>query len=247
MTSLTRAHGGPRFQGMGTLHLPEPRPIVWPLRPVESAEVRDERVERGRRIITVRHADLVGVTPEMLIWWYGHISGDMSYAGAIWPRYLVWHPLDHITYEVLRAGADGSIGPGSRIHLREAFQRDPRNLLDIVVEVEGFAADAAVIHKEIGGTRVMRLTNEFRAVPRGTRYVTRMEIGADGLAGTLGLNAIVRRRILAGTRARAWARHHVEEIGTLPHFLPGLWAAEAGSARPQLSRRPSGASGRMGP
>ena len=215
---------------MRRFSLPAPRPVLWPLRPIESADVRDELVGRGRRIITVRHAELVGVTPEMLVWWYGHISGDMPYAGSIWPRYLVWHPLDHISYQVLRSGPNGSIGPGSRIHLREAFQRDRRNLLDIVVEVEGFSADAAVIHKEVGGTRIMRLHNEFRAVPRGTAYVTRMEIGAGGLAGALGLNAIVRRRILGGAKARAWAQHHVEEIGNLPHFLPGLWAAEMGSA-----------------
>jgi hypothetical protein len=211
--------------------LPAPRPVLWPLRPVASADVTDEIARDGRRIITVRHAELEGVTPEMVFWWYGHITGDMRYAGAIWPRYLVWHPLDHIAFQVVRAGPDGRIGPGARMHILEAFQRDPRNLLDITVEAERFEANTAVMHKQVAGTRIMRLTNEFRAAPRGTMYVTRMEIGASGLAAALGMNAVVRRGILGGAKAHAWARHHVEEIGNLTHFLPELWASETGLAR----------------
>jgi hypothetical protein len=216
---------------MAPVRLPAPRPVLWPLRPVESASVTDELVKGGRRIITIRHADLEGVTPEMLAWWYGHVSGDMQYAGSTWPRYLVWHPLDHISYEVLRASVDGSVEAGSHIHIREAFQRDPRNLLDIEVEVERKEADTAVIAKHIAGGRIMRLINEFRATGTGAAYVSRMEIGASGVAASLGLNAVIRRRILGGTKAHAWARHHVEEIGNLVHFLPGLWAAESGLAR----------------
>ncbi len=38
--------------------------------------------------VVVRHAELKGVTPEMLVWWYGHVDGDMRYAGQRWSRYL---------------------------------------------------------------------------------------------------------------------------------------------------------------
>lgn len=179
-------------------------------------------------MITVRHAELAGITPEMLLWWYGHIEGDMPYAGSTWPRFLVWHPLDHISYEVLEPDVSRRIRPGTRVRLRQVFQRDPRRLIDIIVEVEALAADCVVVHMQVAGEDVMRIIYELHAVARGTRYVTRMEIGVTGLPAALGLNALVRRRVLRGAMAHVWARHHVEEIGNLPNFLPELWAAESG-------------------
>ena len=44
----------------------------------------------------ITHAELKGVTPETLAWWYRHVIGEVEYAGRQWPRYLVWHPLDHM-------------------------------------------------------------------------------------------------------------------------------------------------------
>ena len=62
--------------------LPQARPILWPLRPASSAQVTDEVLGTGQRRITIRHAPLHGVTPEMLSWWYGgNIVGTMRYAG----------------------------------------------------------------------------------------------------------------------------------------------------------------------
>jgi len=63
-----------------------------------------------------------------------------------------------------------------------------------------------------------------------------MELGTASVAGRLGLNRLIRRRFLAGAKARAWARHHVEEVGNLVHFLPGLWAGQTGVA-PDPGRR----------
>jgi hypothetical protein len=217
--------------------LPPPRPALWPLRPFASADVTDELLPDGRRRITVRHAELAGVTPEMLDWWYGHVDGPMEYAGSTWPRYLVWHPFDHIAYEVLRTAPDGTVGPGARLRIREAFQRDPRNLLDVTVEVEHRDADAAIIAKRVAGGQVLRLVNEFSATRRGTAYRSRMELGTASIAGRLGLNRLVRRRILAGAKARAWGRHHVEEVGNLVHFLPDLWAGQSGVAPGRTRRR----------
>jgi DAPG hydrolase PhiG domain len=221
--------GRPRPVGAAGLDLPPPRPVLWPLRPIESAQVADEVLGDGRRRITIRHAVLEGVTPEMLAWWYGHVDGLMVYAGATLPRYLVWHPLDHISYEVLRPGLDGMVGIGSRIRVREAFQRDPRNLLDVTIDVERIDPDAAVVRRMVAGRPILRLVNAFEAVDRGTRYVSRMEIGTDMPVGRLGMNAIVRGRILPGRKGQAWARHHVEEIGNLEHFLPALFEAETAS------------------
>jgi DAPG hydrolase-like protein len=71
--------------------------MLWPLRDVRTADVSITELSDGRRQIIIDHAEMNGVTPAMLAWWYGHVVGDMEYAGRTYPRYLVWHPLDHIS------------------------------------------------------------------------------------------------------------------------------------------------------
>ena len=105
----------------------------------------------SRRQIIIDHAELNGVTPAILAWWYGHVVGDMEYAGRTYPRYLVWHPLDHISYEIEGNHETHEIKPGTRLHLREAFQRNTNNLLDLHVTVERIDSEAATIVKSVLG------------------------------------------------------------------------------------------------
>jgi len=210
------------------IKLPPPRPVLWPLRPIESAAIADELLQDGRRRITIEHAELVGVAPHMLAWWFGHIVGEMDYAGSIWPRYLVWHPLDHISYEIVGPAVGRTVvAPGTRIRVREAFQRRPDYLLDQTLTVERLDDRAAIIVKHLVSASAVRLTNEFEPTPQGTRYSSRMEIGSSSRLGRLGLNRLLRSRVIPGEQGLAWARHRVEEIGNLEHFLPALYTAEA--------------------
>src|SRR5215204_1602004 len=199
--------------------LPLVRPVVWPLRPTQSAQSTVELLPDGRRRILIRHADLRGVTPEMLAWWFAHVEGDVEYASRRWPRYLVWHPLDHVAYEVVKRTAEGRVGPGARLHVVEAFQRNPRTLLDTFVDVERIDAEVAIIARNVLGRCILRLVNTFQPIQSGTRYVTQMTIGMPNVAGSLGANRVLRSRILGGATALAWARHHIEEVGNLEHFL----------------------------
>jgi len=212
---------------MANVTLPDPRPVLWPLRPIGSANIDIKVLRDGRRRISIEHAELRGITPEMLAWWFGHIDGEMEYAGRKWPRYLVWHPLDHISYEVLKRSR-GGVGPGAQLHVREAFQRDPRNLLDVTATAERLDADAAIIGGRLFGIPALRLINRFERTTAGTHYVSVMVIGNDSRLGKWGLNWLLRWLILPGEKARAWARHHIEEIGNLENFLPALYAREVG-------------------
>jgi DAPG hydrolase PhiG domain len=206
--------------------VPPSRPVVWPLRRPETARTTFERLADGRRRILINHAELKGVTPEMLAWWYRHVIGEMAYAGGRWPRYLVWHPLDHISYTVVSEATGGGIGPGARLHIREAFQRSPENLLDITVTVERIDHDAAIIGNRVLGFPALRLINRFEGRPTGTNYVTEMVIGTPGIFGRLLFNPLIGTRILAGRKADAWVQHHIEEIGNLENFLPQLYRTE---------------------
>jgi hypothetical protein len=210
--------------------LPEPRPVLWPLRPVSSADIDDRRLDDGRRQVTIHHQELSGVTPRMLDWWYGHVDGMMEYAGKNYLRYLVWHPLDHISYEVKHPQPDGSVGPGSHLRITEAFQRRSDRLLRINVEVRRRDVHEAVIGKRVLGLSILELVNSFSPTDAGAAYRSIMTIGTSGWPGRLGLNALLTARILPGEMAMHWARHHVEEIGNLEHLLPQLFARETGTA-----------------
>lgn len=70
--------------------------------------------------LQVVHNPIVNVTPAMVNWWFnGNIDGDMKHPvnGQWYPRYLVWHPRDHISQNTLIAGernpkAAGHFGSG---------------------------------------------------------------------------------------------------------------------------------------
>jgi hypothetical protein len=211
---------------MGSPTLPPPRPVLWPLRPPESADVWTV-TESGRTVVTIDHSPLAGVTPEMLTWWYGHVPGSMNYAGKTYPRYLVWHPLDHIDYQIERPGMSGPVSVGTRLHITEALGRDLDKLVDIHVMVEEIGDRRAVITKQIFGTTVVRLENEFSRIPGGSRYVTRMIVGDHTPLARLFLNRIAHGRAFPPPKLQRWARHHIEEIGNLENFLPDLFRYRA--------------------
>jgi hypothetical protein len=200
--------------------LPTPRPVLWPLRPLESAAVTTSS-DDNRTIVTITHAPLEQVTPEMLAWWYGHIPGTMQYAGQTLPRYLVWHPLDHIAYDVTSPGNE--VGPGTRLHLTETLGRDPENLVDLHVTVETIDNQAAIITKRMFGTSIVRLENEFARTNGGSRYTTRLTLGDTTSLGHLFLNRVAQQRAFPPAKLAAWIRHHIEEVGNLENFLPDLY------------------------
>ena len=73
----------------------------------------------------------------------------------------------------------------------------------------------------------MRLAHVFRPVAGGTRYLTRMRIGAKHGFMAKRLSHVMRRRRFSEKKAQAWLKHNVEEVGNLPHFLPALFAGRS--------------------
>jgi hypothetical protein len=65
--------------------IPPSRPVLWTLQAPETAETTFEQLADGRRRIVIRHAELKGVSPEMLAWWYPTAVGAHS---VYWITYL---------------------------------------------------------------------------------------------------------------------------------------------------------------
>ena len=112
-----------------------PRPIPWTMKPLSSAKTWERTLPDGRRELRIQHDLIRGVTPRMLAWWYRNIEGEMELGGKTYPRYLIWHPIDHVHYRVVRRLSDGSVGVGARFHVVEALGGDPGYLIDVVLHV----------------------------------------------------------------------------------------------------------------
>jgi hypothetical protein len=202
--------------------MPEPRPVLWPLKTLDSAETSIKILESGQLEMTITHEVLRGVTPEMLRWFFLNIDGTMTYAGKTYPRYLVMHPLDHIDIRVNRYSSNGE---RSLIGLTEAFGRNPKYL----VHVDGM--DRSILGTAGGGAKIrafglliFHLTQKFVEVDGGTQIHTRLVLGTPSFLGKLGINRLIRNRFFPGEMADAWLKHNVEEFGYLENFLPALYA-----------------------
>jgi hypothetical protein len=178
--------------------------------------------ERGVLVLTIDHDVVRGVTPAMLAWWFGQIGGTMEYRGRTWSRYRVWHPRDHIEWDLV--GPASPVGVGSRFRIVEAFGRNPDFLVDSTELVAKLDESGIRLTRSLAGSTVFSLEHWFEQVPDGTRYRSRMEVGGTGVLGRLLFNPIIRPRLFPDEMGRAWLSHNVEEVGNFEHFLPELYA-----------------------
>jgi len=208
------------------MELPPPRPIPWKMKELASAATEFRFLDDGRLYLHIRHEVLRGVTPAMLAWWFRHLEGDIDLGGRTWPRYQIWHPIDHISIRYARRLADGSIGPGAQIHIREALGGNLEHLVDIVTTIEKLDETGFIHAPYVGGLPLARLEYSFTPIDGGTVYDNSITFGPDIPVIRPLFNALIRPRAFPDARARAWLRHNVEEVGNFQFFLPDLYAKE---------------------
>lgn len=205
--------------------LPAPRELDWPMRSVEGCVTGNETLADGRVELTIGHAPLVGVSVEMLEWWFQNFDRPCRYRGVRYEQaYLLWHPIDHHSV-VFGRDSSGRMAPGSTIHIREAFGADLAFAVDQVVTVHRWDRGGIGFHLERLGQRVFSLDHTFSAIEGGTRYDSRMLIGLEGGHLSRLANRLIVPRAFGADKARAWLRHNIEEVGCFEHFLPELYEA----------------------
>lgn len=203
--------------------LPPERDFGWKMKPLESATTRFAKDDDGVLHLTIEHDIVRGVTPGMLLWWFQHIGGDMAYKGKTYPRYLVWHPKDHIHWSLAKGRADGSVGTGSYFRIVEAFGRDMRSLVDSTERVEKLDETGIRLVKRIGTTEVFSLQHDF--IPHGpdTLYRSHMRVGTSRRPFNRVFNPWIRPLLFTEAMAHAWLKHNVEEVRNFEFFLPELY------------------------
>ncbi|WP_326540947.1 DAPG hydrolase family protein [Pseudorhodoferax sp.] len=208
--------------------VPAPLRLPWGLKPLGSALSGIDRLADGRLRCWIRHDTVRGVTPRMLAWWFANLEGEAEVEGARIARYRLWHPYDHVHASYLRRCADGSIGPGAVIRLRELLGANPRYTVDITTTIEKLDEEGYIHNPVVHGLPgLARMEYRFCAVPGGTRYENCLLVGRPGRLGRA-LAPLVQALAFPPGKGEAWLRHNIEEVGMLEHFLPALYRQETG-------------------
>ena len=204
------------------------RPVVYPLRPIDTATVRFTAAPHHRRRVTIDHRPLANVTPPMLLDWFSNIGGTTYYGGAVSDRYLAWHPIDHICWELARPAPGGGAAEGARFRIVEAFGGRPEFKVDVTDRVEKLDETGIRLVQRVAGMMIFQLEHTWSTGVDGAHYVSVMDVGARSplLAP---LNRVLCRRF-SDDMLRAWVRHNIEEVGQLEYLLPQL--DSSGEAEP---------------
>lgn len=204
---------------MARLPLPAERPSLGPMKPLGSAVTTFLVNAHGQLELTIRHDVLRGVTPAMLVDWFENLGGSMAHDGVIYPRYLLWHPRDHIHWELAKRAPGGGTGQGAYFRIVEAFGANPDYYVDSIEWVEKLDEQGLSLVRRVAGLEVFRLEHRFVPVSGGTQYNSRMLVGAS--VPVLGpfFNRFIRPHFLSNEAARAWLKHNVEEVGMFEHLL----------------------------
>lgn len=210
-------------------------PVLFPFRSRDTARVSLQRFPHGRRRVTIDHEPLTGVTPGELLQWFGSIGQTMEYGGEVVPRYLAWHPLDHIRWELARPAPGGGAAEGARFRIVEQFGARPEYRIDVVDRVEKLDETGIRLVQRVAGIVVLQLEHTWSAGRDRTHYVSMLDLGARS-RWLSGVNRQLQRRF-PDPMVDAWITHNIEEVGLLEHLIPML--------RPARTDSPS-ATGRAG-
>jgi len=215
--------------------LQEPRDFGWEMKPKESAKTSFNILPNDSFELNIEHDPIKNVTPQMLDWWFRNIGGEMEYQGKVYPRYLVWHPIDHIHWELAKPSPDGTAGEGSEFHIVEALGANMEWLIDSTEHVEKLNETGIRLVLRTMGHEVFRLEHWFDPHPEGTLYRSRMQVGVEDTFGSLIFQPLIRPFIFTEEMGYAWLKHNVEEVGNFEFFLPELYEREV-LARSQQAR-----------
>lgn len=205
-----------------------PRVFGWRMKEISGAITRFSISKNKVYECYIEHDIIKNCTPEMIEWWFRNIGGEMEYKGVKYQRYHVWHPIDHIHWELAKKDKNGEAGVGAKFRIVEAFNGNEKWLIDVTEEVKKLNKTGIILENRVMGVRVSKLEHKFVKAENGTRYVSKLEVGVDSLIGRLIINPLMHRFIFTKEMGPAWIKHNIEEVGNFEFFLPELYFKENG-------------------
>ena len=205
--------------------IPAERPHAGPMKPVDSARTTQSILATGQLQMTIEHDTVRGVTPTMLRWWFENLGQAMDFEGRTYPRYLIWHPRDHIHWELAAKSPTGGTGQGAYFRIVEAFAANPAYYVDSTECVEKLSEEGIALVRRMAGVEVFRLEHRFGAAAGGASYKSRMTVGVAAGLSRLPFNYLIRPQVFSDMMGTAWLTHNVEEVSMFENILPSLYEA----------------------
>ena len=207
------------------LPIPAERPHAGPMKSVATAKTSQSILPTGQLELTIEHDTIRGVTPGMLHWWFENLGQTMCLGGKTYPRYSIWHPRDHIQWELAARSPSGGSGQGANFRIVEAFGANPAYYIDSTEFVEKLSDEGISLVRCIAGIQVFRLEHRFGQVATGASYKSRMTVGVGSGWSRWPFNHVVRPQVFSDSMGSAWLTHNVEEVSMFENILPALYAA----------------------
>ena len=201
-----------------------PRDLPWAVADYRQANFSHQTLANGQIQLEINHLPLVGITPEMLAWWYRVLPiSTIEINGTTYPLYHIFHLTEHGQLWVVEPATDGSsgMGEGSLVARREWFGAHDSEGAGRVISI---SPQGLTVRPEVVGVQMGEIRHIFNATENGSEYRVESLIGVDWpLAGPL-FNCLLRNTVFTEGMLREWVRHQVEEVSMLNYYLPQLYA-----------------------
>lgn len=203
-----------------------------PFKPESSAKWASiHRCPNGCMLVQIQHDDAANVTPEMLKWWFEHLScmtdwNGKDFSGPPVSLYHLWHHRDHVSVTPLTDAPDGakntgfSVGADTRIH--EVFNEFHFTVYARMHTVKLDQSEYTFLIK-FGPLTAGHIQHLYSPVDGGSSFYAETKLGLEiPILGWL-FNWLVLPFIYNKKTAENWVRHNVEETGRTQDILPILY------------------------
>ena len=203
-----------------------------PFKPTSSAKWTDlKRTKNGSIVVQIEHDDAKGVTPEMLKWWFEHLScttkwNGVDFSGPEITLYHLWHHRDHVAVTPLTNAPDGTRNTGfregadSQIHERFNEFHDHIYFTMHTTKLDDKEFTFQIM---VGGVPVGHIKHTYQAVEEGCAFYAETRIGMEiPVIGWL-LNHLLLPFFYTKKSGENWIRHNIEETGRTQDILPILY------------------------
>ncbi len=190
------------------------------MRALDTASVRQNRVARGVISTSIRHQELDGVNSEMAYQWFKYFCYQhLRLAnGERISAFSLWHPKDHISFEILNHSLSGEIGLARGAsalvvekHGDNILCNGKVKIIDLSkkrfsVKHHGLLYQNSFVYDEFFDT-----DNGLQMISNLVKVEGRFQHEADCCADSE-----------ISLEIQAWIEHKIEEVGNLQIILPSL-------------------------
>lgn len=201
------------------------RPKFWSYPALSEASYHYKTLDDGRIQIHLEHPLVRNVTPEMISWWYQNLSiGEVNIDGINYPYYQIFHLSEHGQTNIKHAATDGSpgMGAGAIVYRQETFGPFKSRGQGRIQRFDDFGYVAIPV---TGPLELGKIEHSFKPVSGGTLYTVDAVLGSQIPYYGWAINYYIRNKQFSEPAIKEWLRHQVEEVGSLPHYLPKIYTA----------------------